>query len=742
MKKKKKRIFNIINKNKLFQANTIKLSKYRTTMAIIFIIFALLAIRILWIQFVSGSSLRESAYRQQTLNRIISPKRGSIYDSNGKVLATSASVDTVTINPSLIKEENKEKVAKALSNIFELDYDTVFNQVNSTNAIETIIKKVEHDKVAELEEWMKENKLTAGINIDEDYKRYYPYGNLASHVIGFTGTDDQGLYGIESKWNSTLQGVAGKIVTTADVNHDEISRTAEQYVEVENGSNLYLTVDVNIQSIVEKYLEEGVKNNGATAGSAIAMDPNTGDILAMSTYPSYDLNTPFSPNTEELTNTWDSLTTAEKTEARYKMWADRNFSSTYEPGSTFKVIMSSIALEENITEMNIANDFYCTGSMSFGNKNVTTIRCAQSKAHGIQTLKEALGNSCNSAFMQLGARIGVNTLYKYFEAFGLFEKTGIAISGESSSIFHNIDNVGPVELATISFGQRFEITPLQLITAVSSIANHGKLMQPRIVKKIVNPDTNVITNVDTNYVRQVVSEETASQVREMMEYVVTDGGGTHGAVEGYSIGGKTGTSEPVAGKEEEGYTVSFIAMAPIDKPEIVLLVAIYNPATNNPYGSTIAAPIVSNMLSEILPYMGIATETSDMGTPKNDTLTSIPDVKNKTLTEAVKILKNAGFDVSYSDTENANSVLVSEQVPPSGTQLYSNSTVVLYTQENSVRTSVEVPNLLDMTLAQAKNALSDKKLNISYTGTGAVASQSIAEGTSVEEGTIINVVLK
>lgn len=740
MKNNKK--YNKKKKKRDFKTNTIKLSRYRTTIILMFIIFALLAFRILWIQFVSGPSLRESAYRQQTLNRIISPKRGTIYDCNGKVLATSASVDTVTVNPSLIKKDNKEKVAKALSDIFELDYETVFNQVNSSNALETIIKKVEHDKVNKLEKWMKENKTSSGINIDEDYKRYYPYGNLASHVIGFTGTDDQGLYGIESKWNSSLQGVAGKIVTTADVHHDEISRVAEQYVEVENGSDLYLTIDVNIQSIVEKHLAEGVKNISAVAGSAIAMKPSTGDILAMATYPSYDLNTPFSPNTEDLINKWDTLTSVEKSEARYKMWAEKNFSSTYEPGSTFKVIMSAIALEENITKTNIAGDFYCTGSMSFGTNKITKIRCANSKSHGMQTLKQALGNSCNSAFMQLGSRIGATTLYKYFEAFGLFEKTGIAISGESSSRFHNLDSVGPVELATTSFGQRFEITPLQLITAISSIANDGTLMQPRIVKQITNSDTNIVTNIDSNSVRQVVSEETATKVRDMMQYVVTDGGGVHGAVQGYSVGGKTGTSEPMAGRESEGYTVSFIAISPTDKPEIIILVAIYNPATSNPYGSTIAAPIVSKMLSEILPYMGIASETSDMNANPIDTTKEIPDVRNKTLTEAEKILKAAGFNVSYFETSNANSVLVTEQVPNVGTKLFSNSTVILYTQENSVRTSETVPNLVGMTLPQAKSALSERKLNISYSGSGTVASQNIEADTSVEQGTIIKVVLK
>lgn len=372
------------------------------------------------------------------------------------------------------------------------------------------------------------------------------------------------------------------------------------------------------------------------------------------------------------------------------------------------------------------------------------IRCANSTVHGFQTLKEAIGNSCNSAFIQLGQRIGAETLYKYFGAFGLFEKTGIAITGESGSTFHKLEDVGPVELATISFGQRFEITPLQLITAVSAIANDGKLMQPRIVKEIVNTDTDTKTEVSTNEVRKVISENTAKELRDMMEYVVTDGGGRFGAVQGYSIGGKTGTSEPSPSNPEEGYTVSFVSVAPIENPEVVVLVAIYNPATENPYGSKIAAPIVSNMLSEILPYLGIASNNSDTtgATTTAIKTTNVPDVTNKTLTEAKKTLENLGYKVISEETDKSNSVLVTEQVPAKETVVTEGATVVLYTEENDVRTSVTVPNLVGMTLSDAKKALEEKNLNIMYSGSGKVASQNVAEGSTVEQGSIITLTLK
>ncbi len=682
-----------------FKEKKLVATRMLVSVVLILIIFFALIIRIGWIQFVDGAELKERASRQQTIHKLIGPTRGNIYDTNKKALARSAPVDTITINPASFVDKKdpektkvtQEKVAKGLSEIFELDYNEVLAKVQSTNIVETIIKKVEKSLSDKLKEWMEENEITSGINIDDDSKRYYPYQTLAAHVIGFVGDDSQGLYGIESKWDSVLKGTDGKIVTTADVNREEISDEAQQYVEVENGSDLYLTLDVNIQSIVEKYLEEGVNNNKATAGSAIVMKPSTGDILAMATYPSYNLNTPFTIN-KEISN-WDELSTADKNKELQNMWKDRNFQDSYEPGSTFKLIIASTALEENITQVNVKNDFSCDGYAEVADR---TIKCANSVHHGLQTLKQAVGNSCNSAFIQLGQRIGASTLYKYFRAFGLFEKTGIDITGESGSVFHKLEDVGPVELATTSFGQRFEITPLQLITAVSAIANDGVLMKPRIVKQIENVDTGTVTEIKESAVRQVISKETAEKVRDMMKYVVTDGGGKNGAVAGYSVGGKTGTSEPSPSNPEEGYTVSFVAIAPIDEPEVVVLVAIYHPQTKNPYGSTIAAPIVSNMLTEILPYLGIASDTSEKSGTGIQTIKTekLPDVTNKTLTEAKKTLENLGFKVINEETEKGNSILVKEQVPAKNTEVLEGSTVVLYTEENSVRTSVEVPKFI------------------------------------------------
>ncbi len=715
-------------------------NKLKVTMSIILILLFLLIFRLGWIQFIQGSSLKESAYRQQTVNKIISPNRGTIYDCNGKALAISASVDTVTINPTRIKEENKEKIAKAFSDIFKLDYEETLNKVKSNSSVETVVSKIEQDKINELKEWMVTNKLSSGINIDADNKRYYPYNNLASHLIGFTGTDNQGLSGIELAWNKSLTGTAGKIVASADVHNDEISNQTQQYIEAENGSDIYLTIDVNIQSIVEKYLSQAVQKNRAVAGSAIIMNPTNGDILAMATSPDYNLNSPFEPNSEELKNKWDSLTSSEKTSSLYKMWRDKNVSDTYEPGSPFKVLTAAIAIEENITETDIAGDFNCIG---YHDVNETKINCWRKDIpHGYQTLKQALANSCNPAFIQLGSRIGTSTFYKYFKAFGLFDKTNINTASETVGIFHDESNVGPVELATISFGQRFTITPIQLITAISSVSNNGTLVKPRIVKQTVNSDTNATTTIEPESIRQVISSETAEKVRQMMEYVVTNGTGRYGAVEGYSIGGKTGTSEASPGGSNKKNTLSYVAVAPSDNPEIVCLVVLYDVENPSAQGGLIAGPIVSSILSEVLPYLGVASDSVDTVSMSQTSIITIPDIRNKTVTEAQKILTSLGLNVSVNVEGDKNSILVKDQTPAPGSSVLSDSYIFLYTEGNDARTSVSVPDLSDMTLSKAKNALKDKKLNYIYIGTGKVKSQSISSGASVEAGTIIELVLE
>lgn len=698
-------------------------------------ILCLLIIRIFWIQFIDGSWLKEKAFRQQTASKTISPERGTILDVNGKILAVSEEVDTISINPTRIDEEKKAFVAQGLSDIFDLEYEQVFEKVNSNSSYETIIKKVEKDKVTQLETWMTNNKVTSGINIDEDNKRCYPYNEIASQVIGFCGTDDQGLEGIEASYDNILTGRSGKIVTTTDLNNSEISDDHSTYVEVENGSDVYLTIDINIQSIVEKYIKESVEDGQCEYANSIIMEPSTGNILAMASYPNFNLNEPFEPNTKEAKENWDSMEKEEKTTFLYKMWRNENVEDLYEPGSTFKTIVSAIALEENITETDIKNDFYCKGYETVADRK---IRCWSSNPHGYETLTTALANSCNPAFMQLGKRIGVDTYYKYFEAFGLFTKTGIALPREGNSIFHGKDTVNATNIATMSFGQRFNITPIQLVTAVSALANNGILVKPQIVSKTINNDTGSVSSTTTEEVRQVVSEETADSIIDMMEYVVTNGTGKRGSVKGYTIAGKTGTSEAIAGTQQ-GNTLSYLAVAPSENPSLVALVVLYNTPTTQSQGSTVAGPIMSNILSEVLPYLGVNSDEANINSNNNSV--TVPNVVNKTVTEAEKILKNAGLDVIISCNGDKNSTLVTTQVPDARTILLKDSVVLLYSEENSTRTSVTVPNLNGMTLTQAKSSLKKKNLNISYTGTGTVSKQSIEKGTSVEEGTIINVIL-
>ena len=724
------------NKN----TKSVKSKSLFIAMIICFVLFISLLFRIAFIQFIQGSELKEAANRQQTTNRIISAKRGNIYDSTGKLLAASAPVDTVSINPSRIKKDNKEKVAKAFSTIFELDYNEMLEKVNSDSSVETIIKKVEQDKIDELENWMKTNEIYSGINIDEDVKRYYPYGSLASNLIGFCNIDNVGQEGIELKWDSVLSGTAGKITTLEDASRDLIPDNNESYVPAENGSNITLTIDANIQTIAEKYLKQAcIENDCKSGGNVIIMNPSNGDILAMATYPDYDLNSPREPNSA-LASTWNSLSDTEQLNSLYKMWRNKAVSDTYEPGSTFKIITAAVGLEENVVSTDIANDFYCAGHEIVNGikincwKNVTT--------HGSQTLRQALMNSCNPALMQLGKRIGAPTLYKYYEAFGLFDKTGIATSGETNSYFWDLDDVGNIELATMSFGQRFKITPIQLITAVSTVANDGVLVKPRIVKEIENPDTSATVSIDSTNVRQVISKDTANKLMDMLESVVTEGTGRYGQVKGYSVAGKTGTSEPDTTSKDAMYVASFVGISPVQNPEVVALVTLYDPKGENGHqGGTIAAPVVSQILSEVLPYLGIPSDDlSSEGDNSSITTTTLPDVRNKTIAEAKKIIEDAGFVCKISSADT--SLIVTDQVPKPGTALISGSSVNLYSTGNEARVSQEVPNLKGMSYAQARNALKAKNLNIHVTGSGTVLSQDPMAGTSVEEGTVINVTLK
>ena len=640
----------IVEENILKQTRRKKLS---IAMFITFLLLIILIFRLFWIGIVKGAEYKEIAYKQQTINRIISPKRGTIYDSTGKALAISSRVDTVTINPEKIRYSNNEKVepelvAKNLAEIFELDYDTILEKVNSDSSVVTVAKKVEQDKITALKEWMSDSKISSGINIDEDSKRSYPLGNFASSILGFCGTDNQGLWGLESTLEDVLAGTPGKIVTTTNAAGQEIVDDNKEYIAVQNGSNVILSIDYKIQSIVEKYLKQAVIENGCQdGGNAIVMNPETGDILAMANYPDYDLNSPYTPN-EWLSDGWDDLTSDEKVSKLYEMWRNKAASATYEPGSTFKLITASIALEEGLCVPDTENEFYCSGHYTVDGKNVDCWRSY--KPHYGQSLREALQNSCNPAFIQLGERIGVSTFYRYMRAYGLFNTTGSGLYGESSSIMHNEDTIKPIELATLSFGQRFTITPLQLITAVSAIVNDGILMKPRIVKQVINADTNVVTNYDPVEVRQVISKETSEEMRSMMRSVVVDGTGQYVNIEGYSIGGKSGTSEPPEDKPDQGYVSSFIGVAPTTDVKVVVLVTLYHPTGEKYQGGETAGPVVNQIFTEILPYLGISSnnQSSDDSNDSNSAEALVTDVRNKTVAEAEKILEAAGFRVESS----------------------------------------------------------------------------------------------
>ena len=737
----------IINMNNNFDSqNLIYTKKLKVIFIIVLLLIILLIFRIGFLQFVQGNFLKESAYKQQTINQIISPKRGNIYDSTGQSLAISARVDTVTINPSKIvdkdEEKNKqlkEKVSKAFSEIFELDYEEVFKKVNSDSQFQTIAKKVEEDKVKNLRNWMKENDVTQGINIDEDSKRYYPYDTVASAVLGFCGTDNQGITGLESKWDDVLTGTPGKIISSKGSNQQEIPNSEEKYIAPENGSDLTLTIDLHIQTIVEKYLKQAVEENKCEkGGNVIVMDPKTGDILAMACYPNYNLNDPFSPN-ETLAKTYKKLTDEEKSVEIQKMWRNKSVSDLYEPGSVFKVITSAVALEENITTPNVKGEFLCTGSEHVGDRNIACWRSYN--PHGYQTLTQALGNSCNPAFMQLGKKIGAATLYKYYKAFGLFDKTNVALSGEENSLFHDLDKVGPVELATMSFGQRFSITPMQMATAICAVANDGYLMQPRIVKSITNSDTGAVTEVEPVTVRQVISKETSEEVKNMMEYVATEGTGKNVKISGYSIGGKTGTSEPPDNNKDEGYVASYVAISPVEDTQVVLLLTLYKPPASNHQGGTLAGPVVRQMLTEILPYLNVPSSNTTTSSSKDKNLVMVPDIRNKTIAEAKKVLEKSGFKVTISSKADQNSTLVADQTPKPGISLSKNSIIFLYDKDSSA-TSTTVPDLKGMNKTEATNALKDKNLNISVEGSGNVISQDYTKGSKVPEGTVISVVLK
>lgn len=591
-----------------------KISRVKIILILIFIFMLMIALlgRVGYLQFIDGEHLKTEATTRQTLTETLSAKRGNIYDATGESLAISYDTDKVYINPSDIeKDSDKEIIAQGLASILGLDSTELLAKLNESTKRFLIASDVEKETIDKLKEWKNNLKIATGISIESSTSRSYPYGSLASTVIGFVGADNQGSYGIELSWNSFLSGTAGKSVSLKDASQSEIANSQQTYIAAENGYDLTLTIDSYIQSVVEKYLSEAVEEYKCESGITIAMDPSTGKILAMADYPNFDCNNKDTPNSR-LAQIWDTLSSEEKNNSLLRMWTPKAVTDTYEPGSVFKIITSAIAIEENVMEPDIPNSFNCTGSIIVEGEN-KPISCHNKAGHGKESLIQALGNSCNPAFVQLGIKIGKNRSYKYYDAFGFFGKTGISLSREpDSGIFYDINEINVHELGTASFGQRFTITPLQMITAAAAIANDGMLVQPQIVSSMTNTDTGEVTTFQTQKVRQVISKETADTVASMMEYVVTKGTGhrVKTSVEGmeqYSVGGKTGTSEPRNGSTD-GYIASFLAISPVENTKIVLLVILNSPGEGiNHNGGQIAAPTAGKMLREILPYLNVET---------------------------------------------------------------------------------------------------------------------------------------
>ncbi len=729
--------------------------------------FLVLLIRLYKLQITDHEFYEELAIGQQLREAAASPSRGTIYDTNMNPLAVSASVDNVYLSPAEIQMygEDRELIARGLSQILGLDYDDILEKTGRTGSwYVTVARKVEVEQAAEVRRFKTDNGLK-GVRLETDTKRYYPNSSLACHLIGFVGTDNTGLEGIEAKYNSALAGSAGRTLRATNAYGTELLFTSfEEYSPGKDGCDLVLTVDSTIQYYVEKHLKQAVEDYDIQNGAgAIAMDVNTGGILAMASIEGYDLND-FLAVSDEAQTLIDAAASEEAAallqQAQARQWRNKALSDTYEPGSTFKIITLSMALEEGAVDL--TDSFYCGGNVSVPGRT-SPIRCWKDGGHGSQNLTQAVQHSCNVAFVNIGLRVGAETFYQYCEAFGflnlsadpdenLTATTGIDLAGESGSIwwsrntFCSEKNLS--QLAAASFGQTFTITPLQLITAVSACVNGGKLMQPFVVRQMRNPDGTVAYEREPSLVRQVISEETSAKVRSILEQVVgdpNDGTGRNAAVAGYRIGGKTGTSEKVSLEAQTGekeYIVSFIGFAPADDPKIALLVFLDTPSNKSGVyisGGQMAAPVVGNMMADILPYLGVEPEGAE-GAGADVT---VPDFTALGREELPAAVKEAGLD--YRTIGEGDSV--TGQLPAAGASIAEGSQIILYFDAQVSPDRETVPELTGMSYAQARDTLSYYGIYIHATspvtdaGTQKVSSQSIQPGCLVGHGSIVEVTL-
>ena len=692
----------------------------------------LLVVRLFYLQVIKGDYYEDKAYKQQTRDRSVAATRGTIYDATGeKKLAQSISTNTVSAVPNDIVD--KEKVAKDLAEILELEEDEVLAKLNKKVSLVTIKTKVDEKAATAVYQYVLENEIN-GIKVDESTKRVYQYNNLLSHVLGFTGTDGQGLYGLELKYDDELSGVPGKIVGSADGKGRETPYKEEQYVAPIDGYDLVLTVDATIQSIVEKNLAKAVKENVANYGSIIMMRPKTGEILAMATYPDFDPNNAFEPNTEDLASKWDSMSSQEKSQALNDIWRNKAISNTAEPGSTFKIVTSSAVLEEGLVDIDQAGAFNCSGAMQIGG---WTIRCwRHPRSHGSQSLRQGIMNSCNPVFMQSAIKIGIPKYCEYLEAFNLKDKTGIDLPGEVGGILHDPETMTEVDLATTGFGQTFQITPLQSLVTAAAVANGGEIVTPYVVSEIKTSDGNVVSKTEPKIKKRVISEKTAASILDALYSTVEEGTGKAAKVRGYSVAGKTGTGEQGRGSKL-WYMASFVGIAPVTDPEICIIFNLYNPTGPQGHqGGTVCAPVVSNIIDETLRYLDVNPDYTLEENNIEEIL--VPDLTGKTYSEAEATLKELGFGIS-SDSTFEKDDLITDQIPKVGASLVSGSIVRVYRSADSEKITVTVPDVRDMTVAKATKTLKNAGLNIRIIGTGNAIIQDPSPGDVVQKGSIVTV---
>ena len=709
--------------------------------------FTALIFRVGWLQIVRGKDLSREALDQQTSDNTVSAKRGNIYDRNYKVLATNSTVETISITPETVRSSIEKKgltvdeVSSRIADILGLEKENVKDKISKTIQNETLKKKVDKTTADTLRQYVTATGLS-GVVFTEDVKRYYPYNNFAAQVIGFCGTDNQGLEGIESIYDEELSGVPGRVVSARESTGLESNNGYENYIAAQDGNSVVLTIDETIQSYVQKNLEAAAADNKVAEGAAaIVMDVNTGEILAMCTEPDYDLNAPFEITDpieekypgirEELENLEGEEYNNRLSEVMQTVRRNKAVVDSYEPGSTFKSVTASIALDTGACSL--SDTFSCGGSYTVADR---TIRCANTSGHGTQDFAQAVQNSCNPAFIQIGQKMGKDRFITGMNAFGFFQKTGIEIPGESSGLGFTKDSMTDVDLATTAFGQSITVTPLQMVAAVSAVANGGTLMKPHIVKQVVNSDMGIVENVEPETVRQVISSETSKEMCNILESVVSVGGGKNAYLAGYRIAGKTGTSEKYP-RGNNKYVASFIGFAPADDPQVVCLVILDEPNGDSYYGGTIAAPVVRDILGETLQYLGVEPKyTSD---EEEYVDVEIPDVTGMTKSDAGIALDESGLNVKFS----GDSDVVVDQIPKAHTKATQGSTVVLYTEGTKAARTVAVPNVIGQTPAAANATLVDNGLNakikgVSKSGQNATCiGQSPVEGTMVEPGTVV-----